>query len=105
MPFRESTIFEKLAEHVGARFRYEEEAAEPEPADEAAFTSERLSAVPRDLVAELHGALTIGNVKDAQFAVDNIGQHDEALAEELRRLVRGYQFDEILDTIEAAGLV
>ena len=107
-PYRESTIFEKLTEHIGARFRYEAEPAGEEAApeeDEAALTSDRLSALPRELVNELHGALVVGNVKDAQFAVDNIGQHDTALADELRRLVRGYQFDEILDTIETAGLV
>jgi signal transduction histidine kinase/CheY-like chemotaxis protein len=108
-PYRESTIFEKLTEQIGARFRYEAESAGEEEAavdeDEAALTSERLSALPRELVAELRDALVVGNVKEAQYAVDNIGQHDTALADELRRLVRGYQFDEILDTIEMAGLV
>jgi hypothetical protein len=107
-PYRESTIFEKLAEHIGARYRYDEadeEAPAAAAADDGALTSDRFTALPRDLVAELHEALVIGNVKEAQFAVDNIGQHDAALADELRRLVRSYQFDEILDTIEAAGLV
>ena len=107
-PYREATIFEKLAEHIGARFRYEDAAGDGEAGgggDGAALTAERLSVLPHELIAELHGALLVGNVKEAQFAVENVGQHDAALAEDLKRLVRGYQFDEILDTIETAGLV
>ena len=108
-PYRESTIFEKLAEHLGARFVYSTEDGEEDAAREegggGALEPGRFAALPPQLVAELHEALTLGNVREAQFAVDNVALHDAPLAEELRRLVRGYQFDEILDTIEAAGLV
>ena len=99
--------FEFYSEHLGARFVYSPEEGE-EVADReepgASLTPGRFAALPAELVAELHEALTLGNVREAQFAVDNVAQYDAALGEELRRLVRGYQFDEILDTIDAAGL-
>ncbi|HQR40073.1 MAG TPA: response regulator, partial [Blastocatellia bacterium] len=103
-PYREATIFEKLESFLGTRFVYDEPDASGPATSEALLTPERLVRVPAELIEELQAALVLGNVKDAQFVVDNIAQVDQGLADDLRRLVRSYQFDEILDTIEACGI-
>jgi signal transduction histidine kinase/CheY-like chemotaxis protein len=106
-PYREATIFDRLAEHLGARFVYEgepQEARREEEPSSAALEGARLAAIPADLVARLHEALVLGNVRDARAVVDRVEAHDAALADDLRRLVRGYRFDEILDAIDALGL-
>jgi two-component system sensor histidine kinase/response regulator len=107
-PFRDSTIFEKLTEHLGAQYVYdepEERASQSDEPEGPVVTGDRFAALPGQVVSELHHALTLGHVREAQSAIDRIGAHDASLAEELRRLVKNYQFDEVLDTIEAAGIV
>lgn len=107
-PYRDTTIFEKLVEHLGVRFVYEGEdariAREAESRAEVEITSARLGGLPSPLATDLHAALMLGNPKGAQVVIDSIADHDEPLADELRRLVKNYEFDEIIDAIEAAGL-
>ena len=103
-PFREATIFDKLSEHLGVRFLHEETIPPPStvhmPSDAPVLTSERLLALPSQWVADLTHALTIGDDKAAHRAVDQIGEQDQGLAHELRRMVKGLQFDELLDWLE-----
>ncbi len=107
-PYRDTTIFEKLVEHLGVRFTYEGEdariARESEEREDVAITSARLGSLPSQLASDLHSALMLGNPKGAQAVIEAIADHDEPLADELRRLVKNYEFDEIIDAIEAAGL-
>jgi two-component system, sensor histidine kinase and response regulator len=103
-PFREATIFDKLSEHLGVHFLHEE-TIPPPPAvltqsDAPVLTAERLKALPTKWVEDLTHALTIGDDKAAHRAVDQIGEQDQVLAYELRRMVKGLQFDELLDWIE-----
>ncbi len=107
-PYRDSTIFEKLVEHLGVRFAYEGDEArlarEAVAREDVEITPKRLGGLPPSLAAELHEALMLGNPKGAQIVIDSIAEHDGPLADELRRLVKNYEFDEIIDAIETAGL-
>ena len=102
-PFREASIFDKLTEHLGVCFLHEESLPPPNAQsrdDAPVLTPERLMALPADWVAELNRALTIGDDKAAHRAVDRISGQDKTLALELRRMVKGLQFDELLDWLE-----
>ena len=100
-PFREATIFDKLARHAGVRFRYQEAEEPPRGAAtaslEARQTVARLAAVSPELVKALAEAVTIGDVAAAAAAIDRIRDEDAALADELKGLVRAYQFDALLE--------
>jgi CheY-like chemotaxis protein len=97
-PFRESTIFEKLAEHIGARFVYEEEVVEERPRGRAV---ERLGALPVELRAELREAVEEGDVAVALGLVDRI--EDTELADELRAMLKRYELDAVISAIDACG--
>jgi signal transduction histidine kinase/ligand-binding sensor domain-containing protein/DNA-binding response OmpR family regulator len=103
-PFREAALFEKLAVHLGVRFRY---AAEPETflADGVPLEPERLLVLSADRLADLGDAVVKGDVEQALRIVDEIGDHDAPLAEELRGLVRAYRFDEIQDLLDRVAKV
>jgi len=100
-PFRVATIFEKLAEHLGAEFVCGEADAPAEAASNGgALRPERLASVPADLTGQLRTALEIGDPEAAKTSIDRILEMDEPLGLELRRLVRAYRYDEILSAID-----
>jgi CheY-like chemotaxis protein len=103
-PFRATTIYEKLGEHLGIEFVYDEPettdaAPEPEAAD-AELSRERLLALPADLLASLKAAMSLGDIEAAHSTVDAVRGRDEPLARDLQRLIRAYRFDDVLDAIE-----
>jgi two-component system sensor histidine kinase/response regulator len=100
-PYRESTIFEKMAEHLGIIYVYDEPAGEPDAAPVASsVTPARLAALPAACVARLSKAVMLGDVESAYEVVEEIRAADEMLAGDLRSMIRGYRFDEILDVVE-----
>ena len=95
-PFRVATIFEKLAEHLGAEFVYGEADPVAEVAPNGgALCPDSFADVPADLTAQLRTALEIGDPEAAKTSIDRILEIDEPLGLELRRLVRAYRYDEI----------
>ena len=101
-PYREEEIYEALATHLGVRFRYADGVAGEAAAEDAAatLTAERLAAMPAESRADLFEAAMQGDLEAAYGAIDRLREHDAALADELRVLVRGYKFDELLELIE-----
>jgi signal transduction histidine kinase/ligand-binding sensor domain-containing protein/DNA-binding NarL/FixJ family response regulator len=100
-PFREHVIFEKLEEHLEARFVFEEGEA-PVAAETGQLDDipSRLATLPSEWVEALKAALIRGRDIEANRAVDRIAERDEVLAAELRRMIRQVQFDEMLELIE-----
>ncbi len=105
-PFREHSLFEKLEQHLGVRYLYEEEGDDtPENAvqdnpdgdvvDEP--MDRQLAAMPRDWLSQLHEAsvqLDREAVSDLlQQMVDDHG----ALVNELQTWVNSFRFDKITD--------
>ncbi len=105
-PFHEATLFQKLAEHVDMRFVYEEPTATraPEPgrdARPAEFpTRERLQAILPETRQALREALIIGDDEGAAALVERIGARDADLGAQLRPLMRGLRFDELLELLD-----
>jgi signal transduction histidine kinase/ligand-binding sensor domain-containing protein/CheY-like chemotaxis protein len=100
-PFREATIFDKLAERLGVTFVYREAEQEAAPrAVDPALIPSRLAELPAGRIAELKLALEMGDDQAAAQAVDKIREHDEALAQELRTTIKSYQFGALLELIE-----
>lgn len=100
-PFRNATIFEKMAEHAGVRFVYGQSAVNAERAKEtpSAFTQDRLKQLPTDLVERLNRAVVQGDIEQAFAVTEEIVEIDADLGSELRSLVRSYRFDDILERV------
>ncbi len=96
-PFREETIFDKLAEHLGVRYEYEEAApAESLRAGRGPLSAESFARLPDEWTRGLADALVRGDAKEALRIVDSIERGNPALAADLRSMIRGYEFDEII---------
>jgi signal transduction histidine kinase/DNA-binding response OmpR family regulator len=99
-PFRERTLFEKLAEHLGLRYLYEEARAEVATDDDGVLTVERLAALPEDLARALRDAVNTGDVEEAVRLTERVRGTDEVLARVLRARIQAYRLDEILSLLQ-----
>jgi two-component system sensor histidine kinase/response regulator len=104
-PFREEIIFEKLALHLGTRFRYEEmdeskAAAKIRPNEDTyTLTPERFGVVSTDILARLEHALRLGDDAAASHVARELQATDPALAAAIERSVKSFDFDLVLRAI------
>ncbi len=93
-PARESTIFAKLAEHLGIEFIYEE--TEVDTLNQTMeVTPEMLATLPTELIENLRQAVEELDVHAAQGVVEIIRQSNHELANALNHLVINYRFDRL----------
>ena len=89
-PFRTGVISEKISQHLGARFIYEERAT-ASPSNE--LESDALAGLPQQWLHQLHRAAIELDPTEALRLIDQLRQQDEALASQLADLVDNYRFD------------
>jgi CheY-like chemotaxis protein len=99
-PFRTATVFEKLAQHLGVRFVYETASSAREAGAGADLS--RLTLLPSRWIEELGQAAAIGDDQAAGRIVDQIAQQDEGLGQELRSMVKKFEFERIARCVEEA---
>ncbi len=100
-PYRESAIFEKLAEHLGARFEYESGApGESGPAVVEPLSAGRLFSLDPAVRRPLHEALRIGDDAAAMALVAGIRSVDPGLGEILAETISRFQVDDLLGLLE-----
>ena len=103
-PFRESAIFDKLAEHLGVRYIHEEEPAAGSGSPvTGVLTAERLGALSPELRVPLRKALEIGDDEAALKSVASIRAADPPLADALADALGKFQVDELLSLLERVG--
>jgi CheY-like chemotaxis protein len=95
-PFRNTTVFEKLGQHLGVRFiREPEHPAAPAAKNGPVLIPNQLKELPAEYLAQLRHALTIGDDQAAHQVLDRIRPCDEPLVAELMKMVKKFQFEEL----------
>ncbi len=131
-PFREDVIYKKMAEHLRVEFRYDEDSKErserslaasgvaltaystrasgvfqrvtlDRPPKKAMDPEVRLAALSTALAARLREAVEGGEREVSYGVAEEIRRVDDELAEHLRRMIKAYEFDEILALLDKAG--
>jgi signal transduction histidine kinase/DNA-binding NarL/FixJ family response regulator len=105
-PFRETEIFDKLAEHLGVRYIYARETEEGQPGPEEpgrdVLSPDRLMALPSALVMALQRATIQAKFAEMIAVAGQIRIQDGPLADELQELIDNFAYDQILTLIEQA---
>jgi len=99
-PVREATVFERIVQHLGVQFLYDE----PPPAaalDQAIDLSPAsLTALPASWLASLQQAADEVDTEMANAVIAQIREYDAPLADGLADLVASYRFDKLQTLIQ-----
>jgi PAS domain S-box-containing protein len=102
-PFHAADILDKLGEHLHIEYLYVEQIDTPPPVPLpiglAQWTSTTLAQAPSDLLTELRAATVAAEYDRALDLVDDLAASAPAAAEELRRLVRTFDYQGVLDRL------
>ncbi|MBI4851378.1 MAG: response regulator [Acidobacteria bacterium] len=100
-PYLESVIFEKLTQHLGAKFEYQESLPKVDIKSlnlelDSAKIIESLSLIPETLLEQLRKALTQGRLISIEKTIKEIGGYDKSLMLTLQTMIKSYQLEELL---------
>lgn len=101
-PFHEAEILETLRQHLRAEYVYADDARTPAPVpvpvSDAAW-ARILATVPGDLIAQLRAATVAAEYDKALELVGVVSMTAPAAADELRRLVRTFDYQGVIDRL------
>jgi signal transduction histidine kinase/DNA-binding response OmpR family regulator len=104
-PFREAEIFDKLEDHLGVRFIYENENKEraqtPEETD--ARAAQALAAMPDAWVQSLYQAARQADADQVLDLLAEIPEERESLTDSLTMLAHNFRFDRLMALTEKRG--
>jgi len=98
-PFQSAEIFDKLAHHLGVRYRYAETAVVALSTASADMTAAALRALPPALLSRLERATVETDMQRVAALISEIRTHDPALADVLSALANDFEYDKILQAI------
>lgn len=106
-PFRNDEIFDKLAKHLGVHFIYDDQPIQPAAGASTAiqdvFSPVSLAALPSSWLTELRQATIKADINLILSLVDQIREHNGALADMLVSLANDFEYKKILAVVERAG--
>lgn len=105
-PFRAEMVFEKMAQHLGVCYVYEERSpsSSSQPvASHLPLTPEKLAVMPVDWIAQLHQAARSLDAERMNRLIEQIPESDHPLAIALTDLIDDFRFDRIMELTQPAA--
>ncbi|MGK7876493.1 MAG: AAA family ATPase [Xenococcaceae cyanobacterium] len=101
-PFREQIIFDKMAQHLGVRYIYEEQvqSTQSQSAPQGALTRETLAVMPREWVLNLHQAALEADIELVGQLIEEIPASQISLAQTFTDWANKFQFERMIDLTE-----
>ena len=102
-PFREADLFDKIHVHVGVEYVYADlPTASAE--EHAELTPESLAAWPQDLLRTMREAVMTADLDQLLAKIQEVESRDPRIAQQLRRLAEGFQYQKLLDLLSTGDL-
>ncbi len=102
-PFRESELFQKIHSQVGVHYLYADDPTTAAREEAAELTAESLATWPRDLIDPMREAVITADLDELLARIDEVRARDPGIAQGLRRLAEGFQYQKLLDLFGAGG--
>jgi CheY-like chemotaxis protein len=100
-PFRETELFEKIRAHVKVEYVYADLPSVATQQVAAELTSESLAGWPQELISPMREAVITADLDQLLARIQLVEARDPAIAQELRRLAEGFQYQKLLDLFSA----
>jgi DNA-binding response OmpR family regulator len=98
-PLKEMDVFQKIAGHLGTRYRYAETGLAAEPAAAACLTGDSLAKLPSDLMAEMRQAILTGDMDRFARVLPEVAERNASVAEGLRELADRYDYNALAELL------
>lgn len=98
-PFREASIFEMLAKHLGIQFVYEDIDVVDPINDHAALQTQDLEGIPQDVLDRLVEAIISSDLNQIAQGLDEISTYDQKIAQTLQQSLDQFEYESILELI------
>jgi len=102
-PIQESELFQKIHTHLGVKYVYAEEPAAAATQEAADLTSESLAGLPQDLIQSMREAVITADLDQLLAKIQEVEAGAPRIAQELRRLAEGFQYQKLLDLLKTGG--
>src|SRR4051794_4191510 len=96
-PFREVELFQKIHAHVGVEYLYAEHPTAAAQEEAAELTPESLAGWPQDLIGPMREAVITADLDQLLARIQAVEARDPHIAQGLRRLAEGFQYEKLLD--------
>ena len=103
-PFREVELFQKIHAHVGVEYVYAEQPAAAAQEEAAELTPESLAGWPQDLIHPMREAVITADLDQLLARIQEVEARDPRIAQGLRRLAEGFQYQKLLDLFSTGSL-
>ncbi|MDX9974600.1 MAG: hypothetical protein RBU21_16565, partial [FCB group bacterium] len=100
-PYRDSEIFDALANHLGIRYQYAVESPATAETKTSELNVEQLRKLPRDITDRLSKAVELLDGPRILEVIRHIGDLDRELGECLRRMAENLQYRELLKVLDS----
>ncbi len=103
-PIQEVELFQKIHAHLGVEYVYAEEPAAAAPEEAAELTPESLAGWPQDLILSMREAVISADLDQLLDKIHQVEARDPRIAQGLRRLAEGFQYQKLLDLFSTGSL-
>jgi PAS domain S-box-containing protein len=102
-PFREIELFHKIHAHLGVEYVYAEQLTATAQEDAAELAPESLAGWPQDLIDPMREAVLTADLDQLLAKIQEVEARDPRIAQALRRLAEGFQYQKLLDLLSRDG--
>jgi PAS domain S-box-containing protein len=104
-PFREMELFQKIHTHVGVKYVYAEEGPAAAPVEATELTTDSLAGWPQELIQPMRDAVIRADLDQLLATIREVETRDPCVAQGLRRLAEGFQYERLLALFSAEACV
>jgi CheY-like chemotaxis protein len=97
-PFREAELFQKIHCHLGVEYIYADEPSQGSPQC-VELTPESFAGWPQQLLEPMREAVITADLDQLLSRIHDVETRDPLIAEALRRLAEGFQYEKLLDLL------
>jgi CheY-like chemotaxis protein/anti-sigma regulatory factor (Ser/Thr protein kinase) len=102
-PFREIELFHKIHAHLGVEYVYAEQLKATGQEEAAELTPESLAGWPKHLIDPMREAVLTADLDQLLAKIQEVEARDPRIAQALRRLAEGFQYQKLLDLLSRDG--
>ncbi|HUE14472.1 MAG TPA: response regulator, partial [Planctomycetaceae bacterium] len=103
-PFREIELFHKIHAHLGVEYVYAEQITAAAEEEVAELTPESLAGWPQDLIDPMREAVITADLDQLLGKIQEVEARDPRIAQALRRLAEGFQYQTLLELFSTDGV-